>query len=193
MVSARTLGLVAFTLFAIGNLLATGAILPSAEVQSDPEPDLRSWMIALPQDVDSEPEVFQIGPLEDGEMRQFFTSAGVEIAVSRKGDGRQIKVNGEELETHINHTALVVSADDDADHEHKTIHIRKKHVTHDEDVEIEHVEIDEDSEDHEVHKEHAVQVIMKKTHERGIHVNTITTGASGLQLVIVDRLHVHRK
>ena len=187
MVSARTLGLLAFTLFVIGNLLATGTILPSATVRSNQESDVRSWMIALPQDVQGEPEVFQIGPLEEGEMRQFFTSAGVEITVSRKDDDRVIKVNGEELETRVNHTALLVSAGDDD--EHKTIQIRKKHVVHPEDVDIEHVEIDHDSEDHDVHKEHAVQVIMKKTHEHGIHVNAITTGTSGLQLVIVDRLH----
>ncbi len=191
MVSARTLGLLAFALFVIGNLVATGAILPSTEAESNPEQDIRSWMIALPQDIDGEPEVFQIGPLEDGESRQFFTSAGVEITVSRKDDGRVIKVNGEELETHVNHTAVVVSADDDD--RHKTIHIRKKHVIHPDDVEIEHLEIDEESEDHEVHKEHAVRVIMKKSHERGIHVNTITTGESGLQLVIIDRLHLHKE
>ena len=189
MVSARTLGLVAFTLFVIGNLLATGAILPLVGAKSNQ--DDRSWMIALPQDVDGEPEVFQIGPLEEGETRPFFTSTGVEISVSQIDGRRQIKVNGEELETHLNHTALVVSSDDDD--APKTIHVRKKHIAHAEDVEIEHVEIDEDSEDHEVHKEHAVQIIMKKSDEHGIHVNTITTGASGLQLLIVDRLHHHEE
>jgi hypothetical protein len=178
-------------LFVIGNLFVTGAIPPSIRAESSQEQDTRSWMIALPQDIASEPEVFQIGPLEEGETRQFFTATGVEITVSRGEDGRVIKVNGEEIETHINHTALVVSADED--HEHKTVHIRKKHVVHPEDVEIEHLEIDEDSVDQETEKEHAVHVLLRKTDGAGVHVNTITTGESGLQLVIIDRMHFHKE
>lgn len=191
MVSARTLGLLALALFIIGNMLAAGAILPRAEAESGEEQDVRSWMIVLPQDNASEPEVFQIGPLEEGESRQFFSATGVEITVSREDDGRRIRVNGEEIETHVNHTTLVVSADDDH-HQHKTVHIRKKHVVHPEDVAIEHLEIDDDSVDQDVHAEHPVQVILKQTHHVGTHVNTITTGESGLQLVIVDRMHVHK-
>jgi hypothetical protein len=71
--------------------------------EQQPVEDVRSWMIVLPESNDAEPEVYRIGPLEEGESLQFVTVEGDTIAVERERSRRTIELNGKELETQGHH------------------------------------------------------------------------------------------
>jgi hypothetical protein len=173
-------------------LLMAGLVLPSAWTAAAQDTDTRSWMVVLPRSMDAQPETYEVGPLEEGESRQFFTNDGDEIVVSRNEKGRTVKVNGNTIQTHFDRSVHVVSDDD----EHHQIHIQKKIVVSgDHEGHIEH----EGEEEHEVHVEADEEYtgpmhiqILKSAPHRGAHINSYSVSEDGPTILFIDRVHVER-
>lgn len=178
MEALRTVSPLTFVLLLLGRFVFSGTPLPSVPPEGQDEVQSGSWMIVFPESIDSEPETFAIGPLEEGESRQFFTQDGDEIVVSRDEDGRTIELNGKEIQSHSHHGAYIISKEDDERH---VVRIHKKHQIHTSDVEI-----DEEPE------HHITMSIVKTAPDPEIEVNTLSTGDSGAHILVVDRVNIRK-
>jgi hypothetical protein len=159
----------------------------SSEEQS--EKDIRSWMIVLPKSMDAEPEVYRIGPLEEGESRQFITSEGDEIMVERESSGRTIELNGEEIHTHTHHGAFNITTH--VGGENKIISLHKSHVVssseHEEET-LAHAEKVEGGSGH-----HMIVSIDEDDTRPGIRINALSSAGESPQIIIVDRVHIEKE
>jgi hypothetical protein len=190
------------TMGPMGLILLMGSfLLPSAWTAPGQDVDTRSWMVVLPRSMDAQPETYEVGPLEEGESRQFFTNAGDEIVVSREEKGRVVKVNGKTIPTHFDRSVHVFSDD-----EHHPIHIRRKKII---DGDEEHQHVVQIHEGHDVHVEQegeeeyfgqvdieedstaAVHMhILKSAPHHGVHINSLSVSEDGPTILFIDRIHV---
>jgi hypothetical protein len=187
MKSIRNLGPLALVILLFG--FAPVLTFSSFSSEEPSEKDVRSWVIVLPKTMDAEPEVYQIGPLEEGESRQFITSEGDEILIERERSGRTIELNGEEVHTHRHHGSFKFTTH--VGDEHKIISLHKTHVTssseHEEEA-LAHAERVEEESDH-----HMIVSIDKDDARPGIRINTLSSVGESPQLIIVDRVHIEKE
>jgi hypothetical protein len=187
MESIRKLGPLALVILLFG--FTPKLPFPFFSSEEPSEKDIRSWMIVLPKTMDAEPEVYQIGPLDEGESRQFITIEGDEIFIERESSGRTIELNGEEVHTHKHHGSFKFTTR--VGDEHKIISLHKTHVTssseHEEEA-LAHAERVEEESDH-----HMIVSIDEDDVRPGIRINTLSSVGDSPQLIIVDRIHIEKE